>query len=319
LITHSVISNVTAAAVAAMPAFPGGACLTSVEILNSTRWYMYVQMTCGSGAPGGYTIDRIATCAAGAVLQGGVCVSTSAPTVPYTQAELASGLIGTGGNWDPARSKGMMDAIRADNARQPGVLTDDDLLPKSSPVTVSGSPVTVPQVTTGVKIIPNADGSTSTETTKQTTTFTPSKTGSTVADADIIAKESTVTTITTVNNTTNNTTTTTNTTTPPGAADTPESDLCKLHPDALACQKLGDIPTQEVIPNEDKQVNLTPDTGWGASDAACPAPRVMTLQGRSIPFEFDLYCQFARGVRPLFIGFVFLSAALMLVGMARMD
>lgn len=98
------------------------------------------------------------------------------------------------------------------------------------------------------------------------------------------------------------------------AADPP--DLCARHPDIVACQTLdqvGDVDLNE----RQLPVAIAPDAGWGPSDASCPAPRTLTAQGRSIEWSWDLYCDFAQGVRPLFLAFAWLSAAGMLVAALR--
>lgn len=96
-------------------------------------------------------------------------------------------------------------------------------------------------------------------------------------------------------------------------------DLCLEHPEIVACQKLGDVPTPEVIPNDDKQIMLTPDAGWGSA-GACPAPRHITLAGgMSFDIPLDLLCDFARMIRPLIVAMAYLGAAMMLVGAARRE
>lgn len=131
---------------------------------------------------------------------------------PYTQEELVTAVTGT--NWDPDRSKKMRDALVADSAAHPGILTTNDVTPYASPVTVTAPPVTTPQTVTRVATITNPDGTTSTQTTKAMTTVTPVQTGTTLADSKLDPRVSTVTTTTTVNNTTNATTTNTTTTNP---------------------------------------------------------------------------------------------------------
>ncbi len=93
--------------------------------------------------------------------------------------------------------------------------------------------------------------------------------------------------------------------------DTP--DLCQLHPDILACQKLDEVPDTD-LPTSEKPISITPDSGWGADNAACPAPRHLTVQGRDIPIPFDLFCRYMEGMRPIILAMAWLSAAFILLG-----
>lgn len=108
----------------------------------------------------------------------------------------------------------------------------------------------------------------------------------------------------------------------PTATPKPEEqqDLCDKHPDILACQKieLGEL-SAETVPNEDKTITLTPDTGWGPS-GSCPSPRTVNLHGGlTLSIPLDLMCEFARMIRPLIVAAAYLGAAMMLVGAARKD
>lgn len=89
--------------------------------------------------------------------------------------------------------------------------------------------------------------------------------------------------------------------------------LCEKHPDILACQKL-DQPEDTDLPKSEKEISITPDGGWGADTAACPAPRHLTVQGRDIPIPFDLFCTYMQGLRPIIIAMAWLSAAFILIG-----
>lgn len=98
---------------------------------------------------------------------------------------------------------------------------------------------------------------------------------------------------------------------PRAADETP--DLCEKHPDILACQKL-DTPQDQDLQTKQKDISITPDSGWGSEDASCPAPRVIYAQGRRIPIPFDLFCTYMQGLRPIIIAMAWLSAAFILVG-----
>lgn len=92
-----------------------------------------------------------------------------------------------------------------------------------------------------------------------------------------------------------------------------EIDFCAKNPDVLACQKL-DEPANEELPASEKQISISPDGGWGADNASCPAPKQITVQGRAIPIPFDLFCTWANGMRPIIIAMAWLSAAFILLG-----
>ncbi len=89
--------------------------------------------------------------------------------------------------------------------------------------------------------------------------------------------------------------------------------LCDLYPDILACVKL-DKPDSPDIPQSQKEINITPDSGWGADGGTCPPPRQIMVQGRQIPIPFDLFCTYMDGIRPIIIAMAWLSAAFIILG-----
>lgn len=99
-----------------------------------------------------------------------------------------------------------------------------------------------------------------------------------------------------------------------------QPDLCEKNPDILACQKvtLGSL-APVVVPNENKTLAITKDEGWGPSSSACPAPRTAQVLGMTLSMPFTMLCQFAQAIRPLFIAFAWLSAALTFFGIGRRD
>lgn len=104
----------------------------------------------------------------------------------------------------------------------------------------------------------------------------------------------------------------------PGDGDKPtekEPGLCEMYPDIVACQKLGSIDAKELpkktVPLEISKQNVGPENG------SCPAPRQFEIMGASMAFQWDLLCDFATGIRPILIGFAWLSAALAFVGLTR--
>lgn len=104
--------------------------------------------------------------------------------------------------------------------------------------------------------------------------------------------------------------------------DKPNSDeqlsLCEKHPDIVACQKLGDL-TPETLKSKTVTLDLKREDGFGPSNGSCPAPKQFVVLGKSMAFRWDLFCDFASAIRPLLIGFAYLSAALAFMGLSRKD
>lgn len=96
-----------------------------------------------------------------------------------------------------------------------------------------------------------------------------------------------------------------------------DNDLCTLHPDALACWEKGD-PEDIDLDAETKNITITPDSGWGASGATCPADLTYTThQGIQVKYSWQPVCQMANTFRPIVIGFAWLSAILIFLGISR--
>lgn len=92
--------------------------------------------------------------------------------------------------------------------------------------------------------------------------------------------------------------------------------LCDMYPDILACQKPNfDTPTMDQIQTKDVAITITPDSGWGADNAACPSPR--HLPGANVQMDFDILCQFMGGIRPVVLAIAWISAAMILIGFKR--
>jgi hypothetical protein len=100
-------------------------------------------------------------------------------------------------------------------------------------------------------------------------------------------------------------------------SDTPKGEdsksLCEKHPEILACQNLDEPKDQDLLTKE-KTIAITPDSGWGSENAACPPPKMLQVQGRQIPIPFDLFCTYMQGMRPIIIAMAWLSAAFILLG-----
>jgi len=92
--------------------------------------------------------------------------------------------------------------------------------------------------------------------------------------------------------------------------------LCEQFPDILACQKPNfDTPDIDQIQTRDASITITPDSGWGADNAACPPAR--HLPGANVDFEFTTICNFMSGIRPVIIAVAWLMAAMILIGFKR--
>lgn len=96
-----------------------------------------------------------------------------------------------------------------------------------------------------------------------------------------------------------------------------QQSLCEKHPDVVACAKLGTAPEAQPVPNEDRQLSIQPDTGWGEGSGSCPAPKTVQVHGFQLSMPFDLLCDFATGIRPVVIGLAWLAAAFTFMGLGR--
>lgn len=96
-----------------------------------------------------------------------------------------------------------------------------------------------------------------------------------------------------------------------------QEDPCKLNPDASACKPLDDVPDNDMLHNE-ITLSISPVSGFGPDNGTCPASKTLfTKGGQPIVWSWQMYCDFASGIRPLIIGFAYLSALLIVVGVAR--
>lgn len=97
-----------------------------------------------------------------------------------------------------------------------------------------------------------------------------------------------------------------------------KTDLCIDHPEIIACQIFKpDTVEPTVIPNVDKTITLSPDSGWGPSNGSCPAPKVITVHGQTLSFSLSMMCEFMTAVRPVILAVAWLSAVLLMLGIGR--
>ena len=93
----------------------------------------------------------------------------------------------------------------------------------------------------------------------------------------------------------------------------PVSSFCKNNPTALACVKLGDPTSSQVIENEVVNVKFSASS-WGAENAACPAPVHIR---DDVYFSYQPACDFFSGIRPVVIAAAFVIAALIVIGAGK--
>lgn len=104
----------------------------------------------------------------------------------------------------------------------------------------------------------------------------------------------------------------------PGDKPQEQADLCEKHPDIVACAKMDDVKPDEVN-NEDKTLVIKPEQGWGNENASCPAPVTKQVAGLSLEMSWQPFCDFATGIRPVVIAMAWLSAVLLVLGIARKE
>jgi hypothetical protein len=102
-----------------------------------------------------------------------------------------------------------------------------------------------------------------------------------------------------------------------GGADNP--DFCQQHPQSHVCTEMGNLEA-ETLPNENINLQVTPDSGWSIAPATCPNPHVETVAyGVQLEFSYQPMCDFATGVRGVVIALAWLSAAYILLGLRSGD
>lgn len=96
-----------------------------------------------------------------------------------------------------------------------------------------------------------------------------------------------------------------------------QTDPCKLNPDAAGCKPLDEAEAPD-LEKKENPFSLNPVSGFGADNASCPAPQTLfTKGGQTITWDWGKFCGFAQGIRPLIIGFAWLSALMIVVSVGR--
>lgn len=90
-----------------------------------------------------------------------------------------------------------------------------------------------------------------------------------------------------------------------------KKEFCEAHPDSLICKDL-DVPDETPIPETNKSISVTPDSGWLSGTGSCPAS--IKLKAGGAEFSYKPYCDFLSGLRPVLIAVAWLSAAFILIG-----
>lgn len=145
------------------------------------------------------------------------------------------------------------------------------------------------------ELVPYVDATGAQQTKEVTTTTTVTKTPVVTATGDkVTVTDKTVTTTqqsTKLSDGTVTTTTPQTSTTEQQEQTVDPTDLCALHPEIIACQKLGEAPTAEKLPNTQKPFEVV--SKEFASNAACPAPVSVEIMGiTTVQLSYQPACDF---------------------------
>lgn len=92
--------------------------------------------------------------------------------------------------------------------------------------------------------------------------------------------------------------------------------FCTENPDASACKPLGTPADPQVLPIENIDTGIQPESVGGAG--SCPAAINVSFMGKPLTFSWELICQFAGGIRPIVIGLAwFFAGSAFLFGAKR--
>ncbi len=98
-----------------------------------------------------------------------------------------------------------------------------------------------------------------------------------------------------------------------------QKDLCEKNPDASACASLDDVPDAD-LKHREINLSINPLSGFGASSAQCPASQFLFSKGgQAVSWDWSKFCTFSLGIRPLVLGFAWLAAIMIVVGVARKE
>lgn len=96
-----------------------------------------------------------------------------------------------------------------------------------------------------------------------------------------------------------------------------QDDFCKKNPEASSCKPFDEPPDLD-LEKKENPFSLNPVSGFGADSASCPAPQnLFTVGGQAVAWDWGNFCKFAQGIRPLIIGFAWLTAIMIVVSVGR--
>lgn len=99
-------------------------------------------------------------------------------------------------------------------------------------------------------------------------------------------------------------------------------DLCKEHPDILACQKMGEV--EEGFFDDIKIPEITDERTWEEdrflpSNGTCPAPKTFHVWGKPIQLSYEPLCRFMEMVRFIILVAFILMSAFLVFGSLRKE
>lgn len=107
--------------------------------------------------------------------------------------------------------------------------------------------------------------------------------------------------------------------------DKEQFDLCKEHPEILACQKMGEVKEEDGFFDDIKIPQVTDDTTWEEdrflpSNGTCPAPKVFHVWGKPFQVSYEPLCSLMEQVRfIILVAFIVMSAYLVFGSLFRKD
>lgn len=93
----------------------------------------------------------------------------------------------------------------------------------------------------------------------------------------------------------------------------PQQSECEKHPTTIGCSEYGMPDAMPNIPVHDLPINATPTPVGGAG--SCPADITTSIFG--LTWSYQPFCNFATAIKPLIIGFAWLSFAYIVGGAVR--
>lgn len=103
------------------------------------------------------------------------------------------------------------------------------------------------------------------------------------------------------------------------AAPAKADDPCAEHPNRVGCLEKDSVATPDIT-QQAKTVTITPDSGWGADTAACPADVNLNLKApgaSGVALSWAPTCQFVDKLRPVILGLAWVTAVMLAIGIAR--